>query len=151
MRIGDADREIAMKALGDHMSAGRITLDEYGDRSAQVAAAKTRGELAGLFTDLPAPHPVFGEPPKQAPAPVPKPPGQVSYMDRPLGQRLAAGVLPLLFVGAVILGITTHIWWFIAVPFVFGAIGQGLWGKDWDKDRHRERERRREYRDRRRS
>lgn len=142
MRIGDADRETALKALGEHLSAGRITVDEYGERSAQVTAAKTRRELADLFTDLPAPHPVFGEPPKQA-APVPRPSGPVPYLDRPLGQRLAAGVLPLLFVGAIVVGITTGMWWFIAVPFVFGAVGQGLWGSDWDKDRGRDRHRER--------
>ncbi|MTD59033.1 DUF1707 domain-containing protein [Amycolatopsis sp. RM579] len=140
MRIGDADRETAMQALGDHMSAGRITLDEYGERSAQVTAAKTRGELADLFTDLPAPHPVFGEPPKQ-PVATPKPAGPVPYSERPLGQRAAAAILPLLFIGAVVLGLTTHVWWFIALPFVFGAIGQGLWGKDWDKDARRDRDR----------
>ncbi|TNC20684.1 DUF1707 SHOCT-like domain-containing protein [Amycolatopsis alkalitolerans] len=146
MRIGDADRESALKALGEHMSAGRLTVDEYGERSAQVTAAKTRRELAGLFGDLPAPHPVLGEPPKQAAVPAPKRSGPVAYTDRPLGQRVAAAVLPLLFVGAIVLGLTTHLWWFIAVPFVFGAVGQGLWGKDWDKDRHHGRDRHRGHR-----
>jgi hypothetical protein len=153
MRIGDADRETALTALGEHMSAGRIDLDEYGERSAKVTAAKTRGELAELFADLPQPHPVFGAPPATSTAvEPPKPPGQLSYTDRPLGQRVAAAILPVLFAGAIVLGITTHIWWFIALPVLFGAFGQGLWGKDWDKDaqrRRRDRERR-EHRDRRR-
>ena len=32
------------------MSAGRIDIDEYGERSARMTAAKTRAELAGLST-----------------------------------------------------------------------------------------------------
>lgn len=153
MRIGDADRETALTALGEHMSAGRIDLDEYGDRSAKVTAAKTRGELDELFADLPEPRPVFGVPPKSTAVEPPKPRGELAYTDRPLGQRVAAAILPLLFVGAIVLGVTTHIWWFIALPLVLGAIGQGLWGKDWDKDaqrRRRDRERR-DHRDWRRS
>jgi hypothetical protein len=61
IRIGDAEREEALKALGEHMSAGRLELDEYGDRSALVTTAKTRGDLLALFADLPQPHPRFGE------------------------------------------------------------------------------------------
>lgn len=45
-----------MRALGEHMSLGRLGVDEYGDRSARAAAARTRGELDQLFTDLPEPH-----------------------------------------------------------------------------------------------
>ncbi|MBA2472228.1 MAG: DUF1707 domain-containing protein [Pseudonocardiales bacterium] len=57
VRIGDAEREEAFAALGEHMSAGRLAIDEYGDRSAKVAAARTRNDLVVLFTDLPAPRP----------------------------------------------------------------------------------------------
>ncbi|GAA4291174.1 DUF1707 domain-containing protein [Actinokineospora soli] len=60
LRIGDTDREAALRALGDHMGAGRLSVDEYGERSALVATAKTRGELAEVFTDLPEPRPHFG-------------------------------------------------------------------------------------------
>lgn len=150
MRIGDADRETALSALGDHLSAGRIDVDEYGERSAKVTAAKTRGELAELFTDLPAPHPVFGAPPPGTAVEKPKPAGPLTYADRPLGQRVAAALLPVLFVGAIALGLTTHVWWFIALPFILGAIGKGLWGRDWDKDRHAEHDHHRDERDRRR-
>jgi hypothetical protein len=60
VRIGDAEREEAFTALGEHMSAGRLAIDEYGDRSTKVAAARTRSDLVVLFTDLPAPRPAFG-------------------------------------------------------------------------------------------
>lgn len=60
LRISDPEREAALQALGEHMSVGRIDLDEYGERSAQVTTAKTRGELAAIFEDLPQPHPRLG-------------------------------------------------------------------------------------------
>ncbi len=62
MRIGDTEREEALNALGEHMSAGRLDIDEYGDRSAGVTAARTRRELVTLFADLPEPKPAFGTP-----------------------------------------------------------------------------------------
>lgn len=57
MRIGTAERDAAMKALDEHLAAGRLGVEEYGERSAQAANATTAPELAALFTDLPAPHP----------------------------------------------------------------------------------------------
>lgn len=67
IRISDSEREDALGKLGEHMSAGRLDIDEYGERSAMVATAKTRGELLALFGDLPEPKPTFGQP--KAPAP----------------------------------------------------------------------------------
>ncbi|MFE9745068.1 DUF1707 domain-containing protein [Saccharothrix saharensis] len=70
IRIGDAEREHALELLGTHLGEGRLSVDEYGERSARVATAKTRGDLYGLFADLPAPRPRFTqvEPPAPAPA-----------------------------------------------------------------------------------
>ena len=59
MRIGNADREAAQNALQRHLTEGRLDLDEYGERSMRAAQARTRAELAALFTDLPEPHPVL--------------------------------------------------------------------------------------------
>lgn len=58
-RISDSERENAISALGEHMSTGRLGIDEYGERTAQVTVARTRGELKALFTDLPEPKPRF--------------------------------------------------------------------------------------------
>ncbi|HEX6358500.1 DUF1707 domain-containing protein [Actinophytocola sp.] len=70
IRVSDSEREDALAKLGEHMSAGRLDIDEYGERSAKVATAKTRGELLGLFGDLPEPKPTFGQPvPRPAGAP----------------------------------------------------------------------------------
>lgn len=58
LRIGDAEREAAVTALGEHFAAGRLDHAEFDERSARAYAARTAAELQPLFTDLPAPHPL---------------------------------------------------------------------------------------------
>ncbi len=41
MRVGDNERNAAATALGEHLTPGRIDLNEYGQRSAQAFAAHT--------------------------------------------------------------------------------------------------------------
>ena len=69
IRIGDTERQQALQVLGEHMSAGRIDIEEYGDRSAKITTAKTRGELMALFYDLPDPRPQFAAPMAMYPEP----------------------------------------------------------------------------------
>jgi hypothetical protein len=54
LRVSDADRDRAVAQLSEHFQAGRLTLEEFDERSGQALRAKTARELAGLFTDLPA-------------------------------------------------------------------------------------------------
>ncbi|TDD04860.1 DUF1707 domain-containing protein [Saccharopolyspora terrae] len=60
LRIGDPERERAIRLLGEHFSAGRLELAEYDERSKLAAGARFGSELDGLFDDLPGPRP-FGE------------------------------------------------------------------------------------------
>jgi hypothetical protein len=53
LRAADTDRAAVATALGEHMAAGRLTVDEYDERLARAYAAKTYGELAELTADLP--------------------------------------------------------------------------------------------------
>jgi hypothetical protein len=53
IRVSDAERDAMVRTLGDHASVGRLTLDELDDRSSRALAAKTRGELDALTSDLP--------------------------------------------------------------------------------------------------
>jgi hypothetical protein len=55
LRIGDAERELAATALGEHYAQGRITAEEHAERLEQVWAARTRAELQPVFRDLPGP------------------------------------------------------------------------------------------------
>jgi hypothetical protein len=54
LRAADADRTAVATVLGEHMAAGRLTVDEYEDRLARAYAARTYGELDELTVDLPA-------------------------------------------------------------------------------------------------
>ena len=54
LRVSDAERDETLQVLGDHAAVGRLTLDELEERSGRALAAKTRGELATLTSDLPA-------------------------------------------------------------------------------------------------
>jgi hypothetical protein len=53
LRVSDAERDAVVRTLGDHAAVGRLTLDELEERSGRALAAKTRGELATLTSDLP--------------------------------------------------------------------------------------------------
>lgn len=57
IRISNAERDEAVSTLGAHLSTGRLELAEYEERCERAVAARTRGEIEALFTDLPAPHP----------------------------------------------------------------------------------------------
>ena len=54
LRIGDAEREAAVVALGEHYAAGRLSKDEFDERTAVALTAPTLSALAPLFVDLPA-------------------------------------------------------------------------------------------------
>ena len=53
MRVSDADRDRAVSELTEHFQAGRLTSDEFDERSGQALRARTGSDLSGLFTDLP--------------------------------------------------------------------------------------------------
>ena len=54
LRVSDAERDATLRTLGEHAAVGRLTLNELEDRASQALAAKTRGDLAALTSDLPA-------------------------------------------------------------------------------------------------
>src|SRR4051812_18956472 len=103
LRIGTAERNAAMKALDAHLEAGRLGVEEYGERSAKAAGATTADELDELFTDLPEPHPVLpgsgGAPAPVAPAaPVVRDEGTVAqrpsgFLDAAAPRIMAGGPL----------------------------------------------------------
>ncbi|MGY1704268.1 DUF1707 domain-containing protein [Geodermatophilus sp. SYSU D00697] len=64
LRAADADRAAVASQLGEHMSAGRLSVAEYDERLARTYAARTYGELAEITADLPK-----TVEPKPAPAP----------------------------------------------------------------------------------
>ncbi|MFR9727907.1 DUF1707 domain-containing protein [Saccharopolyspora sp. MS10] len=74
IRLSDSDRAQGQRLLNEHVAAGCLSSEEFGDRAVQVEQTRTRAELQSLFADLPQPHPRFDEAPQPArPAePVPR-------------------------------------------------------------------------------
>jgi hypothetical protein len=58
LRASDADRDRAVSELGEAFRIGRITADEFDQRSGQALRARTGKELTALLADLP-----LGDPP----------------------------------------------------------------------------------------
>lgn len=135
LRIGDAERESASSALGEHLSAGRLDVDEYGDRTARVVAARTWGELIALFADLPEPKPRLRsqlDPPPATRAALATPTGgEVAerHPQQALGQRLAGAAVPLSAIIATVLFFTVaHTWVIFMIIPAMAIIGGALAG-----------------------
>jgi hypothetical protein len=70
LRIGDAERDVAMAQLREHFVAGRLTFDELTGRIDAALTAKTQRQIDRLMADLPRlPRPARPEPAAPAPAP----------------------------------------------------------------------------------
>ncbi len=95
-RIGDREREAAATALGEHYAAGRISKEEYDERSAVVWAAKTNAELRPVFADLPAAR-------RQPPSAPVSPPVPQRRTGRPGGWRIPLLPLLVLVIGIALL------------------------------------------------
>ncbi len=59
IRASDVDREVVVATLRDAYTAGRLTLDEFDERTTAAYASKTWGDLRKLTEDLPS-QPVLG-------------------------------------------------------------------------------------------
>jgi len=54
LRISDAERERAVRLLGEHHAVGRLTYEEFVERMDRAYEARTHEQLDGLTADLPA-------------------------------------------------------------------------------------------------
>ena len=113
IRIGDAERDRAVAALGDHFAAGRLTKRSSTSAPTRRWAHASTATSTPLFADLPRTAP--SEP---DPRPTRRPP-----MFSPL-----MWLLPMLVVVAVVTAVVLTapwiLWGFVWV-FLFG----GLWGR----------------------
>ncbi len=96
VRIGDVDRDRAARALGEHYAAGRLERSEYDERVDAALTARTWGDLAPLFRDLPGPVPS-----QRAPAVVASPRS---------GHRRRLTFLPVLLILVGVAMFTGHGW-----------------------------------------
>ncbi len=107
LRIGDAERGSAVEALGEHFAQGRLSQEEYDERSDVVWAARTRRDLAPVFADLPGPEVLPATPPAARRGP------------QRAGPGFPRGLLGPVVVALVLLTVLTHL------PFVL--LGLGGW------------------------
>ena len=53
LRVSDAERAEVADKLSKHYGEGRLDQAEFNERMERAMGAKTRGDFAGLFSDLP--------------------------------------------------------------------------------------------------
>jgi hypothetical protein len=124
IRIGDAERDSAAWALGEHYAVGRLTEAEYDERSTLAWAARTHADLAPLFADLPQPHgrpapaPAWmtsQPPPQRPPHPSPQP-----LQRAPRPRPRWAPWTPVLAVLIVLAVVSMLPWFVVALVLWFG-------------------------------
>jgi uncharacterized protein DUF1707 len=120
IRVSDAERDQAVAELSEHYQSGRLTLDEFDDRSNRALQAKTGSDLSGLFTDLPKTA-VAG------PAAAPVPPVPAGSGLRRRGGPSVARVVIACVIAAIVIGnvagsvvvgsnhVQVHIGWLVPV------------------------------------
>ena len=142
LRIGNVERNAAMKALDAHLEAGRLGVEEYGERSAKAAGATTADELEELFS-RPArsrtPRCPAGAPAPVAAAAVPAVRDEGTVAQRPSGFLDAAAprimaVMP--FLALALFFTVGGWWWFLLIPAAGAVLYGGRHGHgDWHGDR----------------
>jgi hypothetical protein len=65
LRISDAERERAVRTLGEHHAVGRLTYDEFVERMDRAYDARTHEQLDVLTADLPEAPPTQAQPQKR--------------------------------------------------------------------------------------
>jgi hypothetical protein len=55
LRVSDVERNAVAERLSAHYADGRLDQAEFDERVSRAMSAKTRGDLTGLFDDLPDP------------------------------------------------------------------------------------------------
>jgi hypothetical protein len=149
IRASDSDREGVVAALREAFTEGRLTLDEFDERTSAAYAAKTWGQLRELTDDLPSP-PVLsvkggGRPglePERALDAGEQPPAALPPLSRmgpdvmqtmPRRQRPFGRLLPVVFIWAVIAAAAgaSHLAVVLAVVFVAVLGIRTLGGTRW--------------------
>jgi hypothetical protein len=127
VRIGTSEREDAVRALAEHMTAGRLDISEYDQRCALAAAAKTRAELAAIFDDLPEPNPmrdVAPIVPTPAPATTPVSAQATPLVETERNNTKAIIIGFVVFSFAAIITVTAILgdWWALVPAFLIVVI-----------------------------
>lgn len=130
LRVGDAERDAAVSALGEHFAAGRITKEEFDDRSAQAWTARFGADLDLLFTDLPRPVAVrsSSEPTQGV--------GPPRGMPRPRAWMLLMVPFAFMAVGGLLFLIVSVAPWLLFVLFMMFLFGGPRRHHHWHQRRY---------------
>ncbi len=129
VRIGDAERDQAVAVLSDHFVAGRLTQDEFEERSEHATRARYADDLTLLFDDLPDPAELQLV---QGPwAPAGKPVRQRQRQGPPPIMMLA----PILMIGLVVTSIALTAPWLLWGLFWI-ALFNGAHRRGWQHPQH---------------
>jgi Domain of unknown function (DUF1707) len=106
IRASDQDREVVVATLRDAYTAGRLTSEEFDERTTAAYASKTWGDLRTLTDDLPV-QPILGAdvPGRRLPGPttLPAHPERASGNFPPARRRpRAAALLPIVVLWLVL-------------------------------------------------
>jgi hypothetical protein len=122
VRIGTSEREDAIRALAEHMTAGRLEVSEYDQRCALAAAAKTRAELAAIFDDLPEPNPMR-DVARTAAAPITVPePAPLVEKERNNTKAIIIGFVVFSFAAIITVTAILGEWWALVPAFLIVVI-----------------------------
>jgi hypothetical protein len=102
LRVSDAERNEVADKLSRHFADGRLDQVEFKERLDAAMSAKTQGDLAGLFDDLP---PLATEPPR--------PPSR--------RRRLVPFLVMVAFL-ALAAGSTLSLWHALRIPWLLIAV-----------------------------
>jgi DUF1707 SHOCT-like domain len=118
IRVSDADRDQAIAELSEHFQAGRLTQEEFEERSGRALQARTGDDLAALFTDLPG-RSTVPVPPAGGPVFAAGGAGDLNRMSHlPMARLIILSVLAVIIVGNVLGGIAGHIGFGWLIPVV---------------------------------
>ena len=112
-RLSDAEREQAAAELGEHYVQGRLSQDEHGERLDAIWAARTRGDLVRVFSDLPSPYFARTAPVFRGPATGGRPTSWRRWMPAPLLVVLALVVVFTVLTHLPIILIGLLVWFFV--------------------------------------
>jgi len=126
LRVSDADRDRAVSELSEHFQTGRLTQEEFEDRSGRALKARTDKELSELFTDLP--HGL---------APAPASPGTVRRAGRIPVRRVAIACVVAAIIAANVLSTvrnfghthTVDLGWLVPIVIIGFIFRRNVFGR----------------------
>jgi hypothetical protein len=142
MRVSDADRDRSIAELSEHYQAGRLTTEEFEERTGRALQSRTTADLADLFTDLPRRQAPLtgGTATSAAPGAAGTAPASTSGAWPARGPVAPVTILAVVAVLALLSGHLFHIAWvpvvaIIVVRLLAGGRGrrEARDGRHWDR------------------